>query len=124
MVNLYSTWAGLFRYNNSKMPLIHSTVTFQETATDKFRGFVSETPLIIPDDFKLSIDVRPNKGLTPWGSISCEIIEGELLEKYIPKWGRAINFAKTFEQLSGNPICCRGAFNSARGQIVGVWGLV
>ena len=124
MLSLYSTWTGLFRYSNPKMPLLHSTVTFRETGEKKFIGFASEEEIILPDDFKTAIEVKGQNILTPWGSKSCDIIDGELLDKHMPKWGQVINFVKAPDQLSGYPVFCRGGFNEVSGLIVGVWGIV
>lgn len=124
MVDLYSTWMGLFRYKNSQMPLVHLTATFTEAGDDKFKGFVSETPLILPDDFDAAdITTKPGR-LTGWGSIACDIIEGQLIHKQLGKWGRRIDFVKAPDQLSGYPVYCWGGFNSATGLIVGAWHVV
>lgn len=58
------------------------------------------------------------------GYIACDVIEGELVDKQIPKFGQELHFVKATDQLSGYPVFCRGGFNAAAGIIVGVWGVL
>jgi hypothetical protein len=124
MHNLFSTWTGLFKYKNTQMPLLHLTATFAAAGENRFKGFISETPLILPDVFDTAdIIIKPTP-MTAWGSIACDIIEGELLNKDLGKWGKRLDFVKSPDQLSGYPVFCWGGFNSATGLIVGAWHVV
>lgn len=124
MHDLFSTWIGLFRYHNSVMPLVQLTATFEHVGANKFGGFISETPIILPDGFDQAFEFKKPNRLTCWGSISCNVNEGELLNRHVPKWGQEVRFLKELDQLSGYPVFCRGAFNASTGLIVGLWGVV
>jgi len=124
MHSLFPTWTGLFRYHNPMMPLVQLTATFEDVGANKFGGFISETPIILPDGFDQAFEFKKPSRLTCWGSIACDVMEGELVDKQIPNWGQEVHFLKASDQLSGYPVFCRGGFNAAAGLIVGVWGVV
>lgn len=67
MHSLFSTWIGLFKYENPRMPLVHLTVTFKGEGENKFDGFISETPIILPDGFDKAFEFQKPSRLTCWG---------------------------------------------------------